>query len=171
MYKIFTIALLSIASLFTAQAQMSVGPGLEIAIPIGNLSNVANLGIGASGQFQYNLNDNMAVTGTLGYIHFLTDVDGVSFGMIPLQAGFKYYFSGGLYAMGQVGLHFARSSYSALGTSYSNTSNDVSLGIGAGYELALGNMKLDLAGRFQLISDANYLGLRAGLVFPIGDSK
>jgi opacity protein-like surface antigen len=165
---LLAIILLSGLSVFTAQAQMSVGPGLEIALPIGDFSSVANLGIGATGQFQYNINESMAVTGTTGYIHFLTDVDGVSFGMIPIQVGFKYYFSGGLYGMGQLGLHMARSSYSYLGTSYSDTSNEFSFGVGAGYELALSKMKLDLAGRFQLINDANYLGVRAGLVFPIG---
>lgn len=163
MRKFVLFFILSFCVATTAKAQMTIGPGLELAIPIGDWSGVANFGIGATGQFQYNLNDKMAITGTTGYIHFLSDGEG-SMGMIPLQAGFKYYFVENAYGMAQLGLHFTR--FSAFG--YSDTSTDFSFGIGGGYEIELGNMMLDLGARFQLIDDGNYLGIRAGLVFPIG---
>ena len=163
MKKFVLFLALSFCVATTAKAQMTIGPGLELAIPIGDWSSVANFGIGATGQFQYNLNDKMAITGTTGYIHFLSD-GGLSMGMIPLQGGFKYYFVENAYGMAQLGLHFTRAS--AFG--YSDTSTDFSFGIGGGYEIELGNMMLDLGARFQLVDDANYLGIRAGLVFPIG---
>jgi hypothetical protein len=168
MKKFVLFIALSFCVATTANAQMTIGPGLELAIPIGDWSGAANFGIGATGQFQYKLNDNMAVTGTTGYIHFLTE-DGFSMGMIPLQGGFKYYFVENAYGMAQLGLHFTRVGFSYGGFSDSDTSTDFSFGIGGGYEVELGNMMLDLAGRFQFVDDGNYLGIRAGLVFPIGD--
>lgn len=160
----------------TAQAQdakMQVGPGFEVLVPIGDWSDAANLGVGITGQFQYNLNDNMGITGTLGYIHFLTDTEGFSFGMIPIVGGFKYYFgegNGGFYAHPQFGITLLRTKVDLGGFgSVSNTSTELTLSAGAGYELSLGNMKLDIGARFQFIDDASSIGTRIGLIFPIGN--
>lgn len=179
MKKLFILTACIIASLVTlntntAKAQITISPGLEVAVPLGNWSSFANLGIGASAQVQYTINEKLAATGTLGYIHFLTDkAYGTDFsvGAIPLQAGLKYYFAPNCYGMGQLGFHIMRASVTVLGQKTSDSDTNLSLGVGAGYEVNLGNLKLDLAGRFQFVDDASYLGLRAGLVFPLGGDK
>ena len=45
----------------TAKAQqLTISPGLEIAVPLGDWGEFVNLGVGASAQVQYQINDRSA---------------------------------------------------------------------------------------------------------------
>lgn len=151
--------------------KMQVGPAFDLFIPIGDWSDLVSLGVGASGQFQYQITDKLAATANVGYTQFLLKekVDGFSISAIPLLGGVKYYIKNGLYAQGNIGLYMLRSKISFLGQSETDSDSKFAFGVGAGYELNLGKMNLDLNGRYQIVEDANHIAIRAALLFPIGN--
>lgn len=107
-------------SLSNAQSkQMAIGGGFVVAFPVGNASNVFSTGIGGTAIFEYKPMPMLAITGTIGYVHFSgktqaatgffsTQGPEVSSNAIPLLAGIKYYFvpNLGFYGLAQLGLHF-----------------------------------------------------------------
>jgi hypothetical protein len=160
-------------------AQESFGSaGLEIAIPIGDFSDAGvNFGIGGSGTYEIGLSDNFAVLAHAGVIFYATDdieipvinpdftigTETVDYNVyqIPLQVGGRYYLSEqkeGLFLSALLGLHITGVSVDGEGDS----STDFSFAPEVGYFV---NENISLAARFQIVEDANYLGLRAAYNF------
>jgi len=136
------------------RSKLRAGLGAELAIYIGDGGGI---GLGGTARVEYSLNNKMTATATTGFVPFISKFSG---GIIPLQAGLKYYFQKNIYGLGQAGLHI----YTGDGGE-----TKVSLAAGAGYEVPLQRgMTLDLGARIQLIDNLNYLGLRAGILFPLG---
>ena len=171
------IAALLLITAFTnnSDAQFKVSAGLELAMPLGDFSNLASFGAGISAGGEFALGDNMGLTGQVGYI-YLAPADGfASAYMMPFQAGFKYYFDsneGGLYAHAQVGMHtlsVTTQDYEFFGVTIpgiTSSSTDLSYGVGAGYLI---NEKIDIGARYNIISgnggSSNYIGIRTAYNF------
>ncbi len=135
------------------RSKLRAGLGADLALFIGDGGGV---GLGGTARVEYSLNNQLTVTATTGFIPYLNKFEG---GLIPLQAGLKFYFQKNIYALGQAGLHIYTGGDGA---------TRVSLGAGAGYEIPLQRgMTLDLGARFQLIDGLNYLGFRGGILFPL----
>ena len=179
-FSILFIVLLFAASLINAQGKFSIGGGLELALPQGDWSDAAGTGIGFTARGEYPFTKNITGIATVGYISFGGDEIGGtewSYSAIPILAGAKYYFkkSGeGFYAQGELGFHMMSievdyPSNSFFGGGSSSTSEtEFSLGIGAGYEYPISpKMNLDGTVKYMLVSDANYLGVRAGVKYEL----
>ena len=92
--------------------------------------------------------------------------------IIPLNGGIKYYFStanGGFYGSAEIGINFL-SAYTYTynsgnnGSGYNISKNaDARFGLIPGIGYRIDNW--DFSGKFNLVSDANYLGLRVAYVF------
>jgi len=130
MKKVIAISLLLFLFVSISNAQvgkMSVQPDVVIALPIGDFSDFANVGFGATGTFLYRVIDQLDLTGTVGFLTFGTktpslpagtpsgssiDASG-SFRTIPVMFGARYYFVKGAvmpYGAAELGLHFTSSS-------------------------------------------------------------
>jgi hypothetical protein len=179
--------------------------GAELGLPLGSFGDGNGIGFGGTLRYEHPLGDKMGLTFTAGYLTFsgkdvtfdpfpglipATTIKGSSVGMIPIQAGFKYYFTeaqDGFYAMAELGVHIA--SVSApdytdpiTGTTIeggSASSTNLSYAPSIGYHLA----NLDLGLRYQLFSQkttvvepftgtsvsatstSGYIGLRVAYVF------
>ncbi len=184
MKKLLLIAILIFGVIGTASAQnaMYAGAGLEVALPIGDWSDWTSLGIGGTGSFEIEFQKNLVGVANVGYIAYGgKDFGGADYSLsaIPILAGAKYFFNSDFYGFGQIGVYILSVSvdipvqsfggFTYGGGSQSTSSTEFGLVIGAGYEKALSpNLILDLAAKFGLISDANQLGFRAGVKFPIG---
>lgn len=90
------------------------GANLEAAMPIGNMGNVYSFGIGGNVTGQYSLQDDIALTASLGYLSFSGKSLGSgsfkipSFGVVPFRVGGKYYFTGGpFFTQAQLGMAFS----------------------------------------------------------------
>lgn len=95
------------------------GIGADGLLPVGNLSNTANFGLGLTPRVQYSLNNKVAFTFTTGIYHFFTKTiyipDG-EFGagstienkldLIPAKAGLKYFLPSNFYIAGELGFAF-----------------------------------------------------------------
>ena len=177
MKKILTALLLS-AAIFTninAQSDMAVGAGLVVSLPMGNFGDAANLGIGGTAAFELKFAPQITGVGHIGYISYGTESEAVSYSTVPLLVGVKYFFqpNGGVYGIGQLGLNFFSTtvetpSYeifgSSFGGSYSASSSEFTLALGAGYEMPISsNWIFDVSGAFNIISDFTNIQLRAGV--------
>ncbi|TXB65436.1 porin family protein [Vicingus serpentipes] len=171
--KVVGVALCLVAFTQNSNAQVKFSAGIELAMPIGDFAKTANLGYGVSGSAEKAIGENMGVTGTLGYLimPFNKDESGIdgNFSMMPIQAGFKYYFTdntGGAYAKADLGFHRTVMKIDFGGGSVTNSSTDLSYAIGGGYLI---NEKIDLGLRYQMVatdgSSSAYLGVRAAYQF------
>lgn len=156
------VAILCFAAGSMAQGRFSVGA--ELALPSGDWSDAVGLGIGGSVRYEAPINDNLSWLATAGYISFTEkDDSGFKFGMLPLQGGLKYYFTesfNGFYAGADLGFHIAFVKFDFLGEEISDNSTEFSFAPSAGYHLG----SLDISARYQIISDANYIGFRVAYV-------
>lgn len=114
----------------TAQAQDAFTPswsaGFEFqgALPMGDFKNITDFGVGGTGYVAYGVAPTVAVTGRIGYLYFggkeytISDGSGTftvktNYGMIPVLAGVKIFFSEGdsrVYAAGEAGLYMLSAS-------------------------------------------------------------
>ena len=163
-----------------ASAQESqIGADLALAVPLGDWGDVAGIGGGVLGSYQYNIDGQLGITGRLG---FIIHAEKEAFGMttssmeIPIYGGVKYRFSeeiNSLYGAGELGLTMLSSESCGtldfgLGTpaqDFCVDSSDTKLGmtLGAGYDLD----KLDFRGAlwFPSVGDAGDI---MGLLVTVG---
>lgn len=173
MKKIFILALLFTAVTFTNKAYSQFNIGADIILPIGDgLGDAASLGVGASAGYDYAINDQLKVGGMAGYYILLLKSDfkdqfedAPSFSLIPLQASLKYALTEQFFLQGLAGFHIVRASSSFQGITVSASETEFSFGAGAGLNLG----QIEVSARFQVISDANYIGARVAYNFGGGD--
>lgn len=189
MKKLLSIAVILVFA-FTvnstlAQGKNYLGIGANLALPMGDFSDFAGVGIGGTVSFEMEFTPNITGIASAGYIAFGGEdfsgpdyTSSYSYSDIPIMAGIKYYFTPGVpfYGIGQIGFQIFDSNYEYNSTipgyvydySGSGSSTEFAFSIGAGYEVPIGkNAALDLTGTFNLISDLNYIGARVAYRFGI----
>ena len=180
-------AILFAAVLFTGVAfsqtpEMRIGGALNIALPVGTFGDIAGTGVGVTGQFELKFLPNLTGTGTIGYIKWAgKDFGGYSYSIsgVPILVGAKYYLVPMVpfYALANLGLTIISTStdvpsvnvfgYSFGGGSVSASSSEFTFAIGAGYEIPLPSFIIDVNAAFNIISNSNYLGVKAGVLLPL----
>ena len=153
--------------------QMQLAADGALAVPVGNLSNGAGVGIGALLRYEYLIQPQLALTGRAGLIyHIPKSVNGAdsTFWTIPILAGAKYALNEQFYVAGELGL-FSNHSSATVMTPFGNFSGsasetDFGLTAGAGYRrgdldfrVALNILNLDHAG------DSMTIGANVGYSF------
>lgn len=185
-----TFILILISSFaFTQEGKMTLGAGAELALPSGDFGDFAGTGFGGTANFLYHMNDQLAISGSVGYITWggksldlgLLGKWEYSYSAIPILAGGRYYFSTGdsrLYGSAEIGLYMfsftvTTPSYSLFGITVpggetTESESEFAIAPGIGYEMKIGdNLYLDLTGKYILISDANNIAVRAGISFGL----
>ena len=158
------LVIFSVASSF-AQGRFSIGA--ELALPSGDFGDAVGTGFGASVRYEAPINDNLSWMGTAGFLTFgKKDVGGIdiSASIIPINAGLKYYFTesfNGFYAGAELGINLVKVKAEFGGESDSESSTEFGFAPQVGYHLA----NFDFAVRYAIVSDADYIGLRAAYVF------
>lgn len=175
--KILAICALVLIS-FTANAQLKLGVGGGIALPMGDFGDAVKTGFGVNVGGKYMLNDNMALGLDLGYHMFSAkeEVDGydLKFSVIPIAPSFTYYFATeGFkpYAGVNVGFYMGKTKVEYEGVSMSTTETKLGFAPILGFEYALGEkMGLDVNAKYNYITSdpsTTYLGINVGLVFGL----
>ena len=94
----------------TAPGALRLGIGADAGLPTGNLKIGATFVLGGTVSLQYGLSDRFAITLTSGADHFFpnyiagTHIRYNSFGIIPVKAGFKAFFSPSVYFGAEAGI-------------------------------------------------------------------
>jgi hypothetical protein len=115
-----------------------VGAGALVGLPLGDFGDAASLSIGVLAMVEYAVAPAIGVTGRLGYIHHLSDIDGVSLSTIPIWVGGKYSLgqaANKLFVMAELGFNMNRASVDIGGTTASNSETDLGFNLGAGYDM------------------------------------
>ncbi|MBN1302152.1 MAG: outer membrane beta-barrel protein [Melioribacteraceae bacterium] len=176
MKKIFpALMFLFFVSITTNAQKISLSAGPIVALPMGDFGDIAGTGFGGSVRGEYPLNEKLVAIAELGYITWGEKEDlgfKYSYSNIPVLVGAKYFFTKNVYGIAQTGLNLFSWEFEAdlgwLGkVSESESSSEFGIGAGAGYEFKVGNLVLDVNAIYQLISDLNYLGIRAGVKFKL----
>ncbi|MDR3694011.1 hypothetical protein [Mucilaginibacter sp.] len=118
----FTAAALFLTSSVKAQTTppnaWRLGIGIEGGIPTGNLKDFSKFDLGGTARLQYGLSKDVALTLTSGYYNFFArsssaTIDGITYttkpsdlGVVPVKAGIKAFFAGGLYVGAEAGAGF-----------------------------------------------------------------
>lgn len=170
---------------FAQDKKMGVSVQGALVLPMGDFGDVAEMGFGGTGTFLYNLNKNLSITGTVGYISFSgkddIGLDDYSFSMIPILAGVRYYFTPDKfkpYVSGQLGIYstsvsYTMPSYTIGGVTFGGGEVDASdsefgFAFGGGFLMPLGtSMNLDVNAAYNIVSDADFLGINVGVNFGL----
>lgn len=142
-----------------------INAGVDLALPMGDFGKLSSIGFGVSGKAYYGLNQEMNITGSLGYLNFPYKESSVSGGvtMIPLMFGFDYDFDG-FYIEPKLGLMFTSMKVNFMGFSSGTVSStEFGIGLGGGYRIN----NLDFGLHFNIVNNLNFLGARAAYSFDI----
>ena len=102
----------------TPASNLRFGVGLEAGAPTGNAHDISNFELGGTARLQYGTSDHFAITLTSGYYNLFgknytvptatgnVTVKGESFGILPVKAGLKAFFSDNVYFSAEAGAGF-----------------------------------------------------------------
>ena len=167
------ITLLLFFSITNAQqGKMKVEPSLVIATS----HTGTGMGIGANGTFFYGINNNIDLTGTLGYITWSYDGWDGSLSTVPVLVGGRYSFGdkGGFtpYVSAELGVHFMSFSFpsynyfTGASTTESLTDTQFGLGLGGGAYYNIGGTTLDANLQYNSM-DGSYFTVELGAIFAL----
>ncbi len=155
-----------------AAKNLSVGGDLAVTLPVGNLADVAGLGLGALVRVDYRVIDTVSVGGRAGFIYNLSkDAGSGSFGIseAPIFGAARYHFLGrevnGPYAALELGPVLIFSRATVLGASASDSTTKLGTSLGGGYQIG----KIDLRASL-LVLDVGHLGDTMSLMANVGYS-
>jgi opacity protein-like surface antigen len=168
------LVLLSTSSVYS-QNPMRVGGELGIQLPMGDFGDGANTGFGLSGIFQYQLQPQIIVGGTLGYQSWGGQAEGFSWSNIPIMGLINYQFNTeGLipFVGAELGLNMLSASYDIFGFSGSSSSTEFGINILGGVEQRLNeNLSWRVNAKYNMIlasgSNITYLGINAGVMYHL----
>jgi hypothetical protein len=173
------VASVASAQSFWGQGKMSAGIGAELALPTMS-GNGPGMGIGGFGLFQYGLNEDILLTGQVGYTSFMEkDYSGAKASMsaLTILAGGKYNLgkavTPGFYGMLQLGIYSASMkvtipSYTipgvgTFGGSITNSKSEFVFAPGVGMQF--GN--IDASVKYVINSDVSNIALNVAYVMPL----
>jgi hypothetical protein len=182
MKKVFAVLMLGVLLFGTASAQefwgqgkMSYGAGAELSLPMGNLGDVAGMGFGGFGKFQYGLNQDMTIVGSVGYTMWgEKDNGGVksSANALIILGGVKYSLATvtkGFYAIGEAGIYSMTVKMPAINLGFFTipaaeaSSSEFVIAPGVGMEF--GN--IDVSAKYVINGDAGNLAVRVAYQMPL----
>jgi opacity protein-like surface antigen len=146
--------------------------GLVIAFP----QSGTNIGFGLNGTFFYGIDENIDLTGTLGYVTWSYDGWDGNLSTIPVLFGGRYSFGNQSgftpYASAELGFHFMSYSFPSIDwttgapTTESFSDTQFGLGLGGGAYYNVGNVTLD--GNLQYNTmDGSYFSVEIGALFAL----
>jgi len=180
----FSAAFLAVTTMAipsSAQRSKGIGGALELAFPMGDFSDAADVGFGITGHYQIAWKKKLDLVGQLGFIAWPGPKRfGIDFGWnaIPLQVGIKYFLTQGnsrFYVGGITGFHlftFKSPVFNPFtGFWEEKSKSDLEFGLApmGGYQFpASARLLVDFSARFQLVTDdLSCFGLRGGLIYKI----
>ena len=178
--RILVVAIFSLVT-FNVSAQIGIGGTLGLTMPMGDLGDGLNTGLGFNVMGKYSLSENMAVGASVGYSSFGTESENFSFGVIPITGLFEYSFGSGVfkpYLGSDLGLYMFRTKVTFFGNS--SSSSDTYFGFaptgGVMYEISnnlsiCGNLKYNMVFAKDALDNSTtstWLGINAGIIFKLG---
>ncbi len=156
--------------------EINILPDVNIPINAIDPGNASEVGFGFSGHINYKVNEQTSILAKVGRKNWdLTNNNFIN-GKVtatPVSIGAKYFPIPGLYVGGEGGVTTVKTKVQTTFlidlTLASEKESLMSIGPMVGYELDLGNMKLDIGAQYQFVQNQfNYGGITAGIILPYG---
>jgi hypothetical protein len=147
----------------------------DVAIPMGDFEEVANIGAGVMGKFLFGISESGQITATTGVTFHggKTDLFGqdikLTMRVIPILGGYRHNFNG-LFIEPQVGVGIFGATAKYMGESESNSDNGFGWAIGFGYS----KNNFETGVRYQSFENDGSLslvGIHIGYNFNLGSKK
>jgi hypothetical protein len=134
------------------------GAGIQVAIPTGDLGDVAGVGFGPKIQGEFKVSENFSVVGAASY-NFFTKKNEVSTTVLPIQAGIRYYIASGFFVGAEVGYTNVHTKVTFAGQSASGSTGAFSYNPHIGYDLGTIQLELGYNAASKNGSTLSFLGL------------
>ena len=167
-YLLLVFGLILSSSLFAQKPGISIGG--NVYFPVGDWAEFASIGYGGSVTYEHPLGRNIAGVIYSGYTYFGGDEEGISWSMIPLVAGAKFYFTPKLdwYMAGLLGVSFITAESEFLGEEFSASSTEFQGNVNFGYEIKTSDKgAVDISAGFVYINELSYFGARLAYIFKL----
>jgi hypothetical protein len=132
------LPLLALAQGAPPQSKHSLGANAELSIPVGEFSDVAELGYGGNVKYQYRAMPEGAFTLTAGYLTWgekdLTSLTSIQAAAFNFMLGGKFFISEGFYGSVEGGIYFLEYEYTGNYANQLGNTDRFMLPIGLGYE-------------------------------------
>jgi hypothetical protein len=161
---------------YWGQGTLSGGLGVQLSLPIGNLSDQAGIGFGGFGKLQYGLNDDWMLTGSLGFTYWTNKDQGggvtTHASAFTLLGGAKYnlgkYVTPGFYGLGEVGFYFEHYAFTTPNFFGGNSTHyagqtEFALCLGVGYQF----QTFDVSAKYVAVTDESNLAVSFAYQLPL----
>lgn len=161
--------------------KMGVGVQAGIGLPMGDFGDAVNTGFGATGTFFYGLQNNLILTGSIGFMSFSYDNEtlfgsNASFSTVPVLFGGRYYFGSWqmqtkFYPSVELGIFFSSASVPTVtipgvgtigGGSVSSTDFGFSFGGGVKHPVSE-KIDIDANIKYNIVSGDGWFTIMAGV--------
>jgi hypothetical protein len=180
MKKLFAVAVATLVVVglafgqgMPAKGQSSLGIAGELSIPTAsNFKDFSSMGYGGSGRYQYGLEKNVTLYGSVGYVSWPSkeEVAGlkIKFSALEFMAGGKYGFGGGLYGLAELGISSftVSTSGTVLGVPFDFSESESKFMLAPGLGFAINGVTVE-AKYFLLDSDFANIRFRVGYDFGL----
>jgi len=154
--------------------KMSLGANFELSVPVGDFSNVADLGYGGNVKYQYGADTRSVFTATAGYIVWgekdlangtaVVGGESIQWKAFNMFVGGKYYLAPGFFGSLEGGAYFLSSSYEGTQVGIEATATYFMLPIGIGYQRS----GFEIGARYMLFHpDFNSVSITLGYNFAL----
>jgi hypothetical protein len=187
--KIFNLKLLSMkkvillfASVVTLSAMVKaqqgnnqIGIAAEAALPIGDFADSYKTGVGGSLKGLFGIGQSGQITFTTGYTSFKADESTDDFKItatiIPLLAGYRHNFTGGVYVEPQLGYGIYGSKVEIMNEDETDSEGAFTYAIGVGFAASGFDAGIRYQGASKDGNNTSFVGVRVGYNFTLGGSS
>jgi|SRR5687768_15137961 len=176
--KKIILAFLCIGAFATVKAQQGnnqIGIAAEAALPIGDFADSHKTGIGGSLKGLFGVGQSGQVTFTTGYTSFKSEGSTnnfkSTFTVIPLLAGYRHNFTGGIYVEPQLGYGIYGSKIEIMDEDETDSEGAFTFAIGIGFAASGFDAGVRYQGASQDGNTTSFVGVRVGYNFTLGGSS
>jgi len=167
-YLLLVVVLISSNCLLAQRPGISIGG--NVYFPVGDWSEIANTGFGGSATYEHPLGRSIMGVIYSGYTYFGGSSEGLSWTMIPLLVGAKFYFvpKQDWYIVALLGASFITSDVSTSLGDASSSITEFAGNLSFGYEVKTSEKgAVDISAGFVYIADLSYFGMRLAYIFKL----
>ena|SRR5215203_5043287 len=169
---LFFVCAVAMSAAKAQQGKNQIGIAAEAALPLGDFADSHKTGIGGSVKGLFGIGQAGQITFTTGYTSFKgeesTDDFKYTATIIPLLAGYRHNFTGGLYVEPQLGYGIYGSKVEIMDEDETDSEGAFTYAIGLGFAASGFDAGVRYQGASKDGSTTSFVGIRVGYNFTLG---
>jgi len=169
---LFFVCAVAMSAAKAQQGKNQIGIAAEAALPLGDFADSHKTGIGGSVKGLFGIGQAGQITFTTGYTSFKgeesTDDFKYTATIIPLLAGYRHNFTGGLYVEPQLGYGIYGSKVEIMDEDETDLEGAFTYAIGLGFAASGFDAGVRYQGASKDGSTTSFVGIRVGYNFTLG---